>query len=266
MKKMKEVIDKVGIGESDSIELMQLCINSYETKWGPFEKVLDVVEAHEVDNIEFYLGYKKSIPGRLYIIFRGSDEDLDWKQNFKFKRLPIVQIITKEMDKENPYNKVNPDVMVHSGFYEDYCKVRNIIHEYFKKGGFTEIYVTGHSKGAGGATLCAVDMQFNFFPGVYDKVVCVTFASPRVGNKAFADSFNGRVPRSLRIVNGEDFVCKIPYNILGYWHVDNFVHIGYMNPLCWIPVIRGVGGLYHYPKKYMSNLKKFWIKLKKRFK
>lgn len=265
MKKFVEVLKKVNVSKNDTLDLMQLCINSYNSKWGKVHKVLDVIADYEVDNVQFSMGYKKRDLETLYIIFRGSDEDLDWKQNFKFKRLPLVQIVTKELEKGNPYSNVNPDVMVHKGFYEDYIKVRTIIHDYIKKGGFKLIYVTGHSKGGAEATLCAVDVQFNFFPDEYDKVICVTYASPRVGNKAFADSFNKRVPRSLRVVNGEDFICKVPYNALGYWHVDNLMHIGYYNPVCWIPVVRGFGSFYHYPKSYKKNLYIFWKKIEKRF-
>lgn len=219
------------------IKCAQLCINSYEGKWGKVEKILDKEEKHAVDNVEFSFGKITGEPGTLYIVFRGSDEPEDWERNFQFGKLTV------------PYDNVNPRLKVHKGFLTDYKKVRDIILTKVKN--FSTIILTGHSKGGAEATLAAVDIQYNF----PDKVIrCVPVASPRVGNKIFADSYNKRVPFTIRVVNGEDFITKVPQNIFGYWHVDRLCQIGYKNPLCWIPIIRALGSLYHYPQLYLKNL------------
>ena len=52
------------------------------------------------------------------------------------------------------------------------------------------------------------------------------FGAPRVGNKAFVESYNRRVPRSWRFVNGNDVVSGLPRNWQGYRHVDTRIRLG----------------------------------------
>lgn len=86
--------------------------------------------------------------------------------------------------------------------------------------------VTGHSLGGALATLCALDLQFNFFSAEPERIVLYSFGSPRVGNSAFRQSFNRRVSNSYRVVNGMDIVPAVPRPWQGYRHVDNAYRIG----------------------------------------
>jgi len=70
------------------------------------------------------------------------------------------------------------------------------------------VFYTGHSSGAALATLAALRRAPQ---AVY------TFASPRVGNKAFINSF-GSLP-VYRIVDDEDAVTLLPPESLGFRHV-----------------------------------------------
>jgi len=45
-----------------------------------------------------------------------------------------------------------------------------------------------------------------------------TFGEPRVGNQAFADAYNAKVPNSWRVVNGGDTVPHTPLFEFGYYH------------------------------------------------
>jgi Lipase (class 3) len=79
------------------------------------------------------------------------------------------------------------------------------------------IEITGHSLGAALATLYTLENALT------DKIpnpgLC-TFASPFVGDLAFAAAFNRLGLTSWRIVNAPDIVPKLPPEILGFKHVD----------------------------------------------
>ena len=98
--------------------------------------------------------------------------------------------------------------------------------------------VTGHSLGAALATLFVME---NAAKHKFDITTCCTFASPRVGNKEFARSFDLLPINSWRMVNTVDIVPKLPPHIpvlLDYDHVDtpySFSSSGFTknNPLCW---------------------------------
>jgi hypothetical protein len=98
--------------------------------------------------------------------------------------------------------------------------------------------VTGHSLGAALATLFVME---NAAKHKFDISTCCTFASPRVGNKEFARSFDLLPINSWRMVNTLDIVPRLPPHIpvlLDYDHVDtaySFTSSSFAknNPLCW---------------------------------
>ena len=67
-----------------------------------------------------------------------------------------------------------------------------------------QILVTGHSLGGALATLAAYDisraMEWVSKP---TKVICYTFGAPRVGNHAFAHTYNKMVSETWNIVNDQ---------------------------------------------------------------
>ena len=82
--------------------------------------------------------------------------------------------------------------------------------------------ITGHSLGSALATLLALDVAGNKVfatPSVY------TFASPRVGDKVFAGTYDSLVQDSWRINNLNDLVPQLPPLLAGYVHVDAEVPI-----------------------------------------
>lgn len=151
--------------------------------------------------------------GNTFVIgFRGSEETglWDWITDLKF----IQQVY--------PYGeKKDSKVRVHFGFISAYKSVREAIHNEVKKTPHSRIICTGHSLGGALATLCALDIQYNF----PDKEVsCYTYGSPKVGNSRFVESFNRRVPNTFRFVNSADSVPKLPPG--RYEHVGVLYHIG----------------------------------------
>lgn len=79
------------------------------------------------------------------------------------------------------------------------------------------VVVVGHSLGAALGTLYIMDNVTNTI--ITSPLLC-TFASPRVGDRRFAEAFNGLGLTSWRIVNLPDWVPQLPFEFLGYAHVN----------------------------------------------
>ncbi len=98
--------------------------------------------------------------------------------------------------------------------------------------------------------LCGVDVEYNF---PEKEIEVIVFGCPRVGNSAFAKSYNKRVFQTVRVENGNDIVTKVPFILMGYRHVGMKVHVGRPR----LPFF--VSALAHYPASYYQNMiKRFW--------
>jgi triacylglycerol lipase len=76
--------------------------------------------------------------------------------------------------------------------------------------------VTAHSLGAALATYFTLDTMKNHSPSFVDKLC--TFASPRTGDRKFANSLNTCGTELWRIVNEPDLVTQVPYRWMGFEH------------------------------------------------
>jgi hypothetical protein len=65
--------------------------------------------------------------------------------------------------------------------------------------------------------MLAIDLAGN---GVYVSPTVYTFASPRVGDKIFAGTYDNLVGTSWRVSNANDVVPHLPPQLAGYLHVD----------------------------------------------
>ncbi len=183
--------------------------------------------------------YFRRTGATLYITFRGSNSSRDWRHNLTFCKKTV------------PYDNAQSKIRVHAGFLEAYQSpgVRSVIHSMISPG-IAEIRISGHSLGAALAILCGVDLEYNFPDRDYEVAV---FGCPRVGNRAFRDSYNKRVFKTLRIENGNDIVTKLPPAVMGYRHVGQSFHIGRIK----IPGI--VSPKNHEPSAYYKELaERFW--------
>ncbi|MBD1998600.1 lipase family protein [Leptolyngbya sp. FACHB-541] len=168
----------------------------------------------------------------VYVTFRGSEKRLDWETNLDFEQ-EVVEFrqeviegeIVQEREQVYPYKGASQSgAKMHRGFSEAYLSVRGQIHRYLKdRSTVTHCTVTGHSLGGALATLCAVDIQYNF-PNI--AIAIYTFGTPRVGNDGFRESFNRRVPNSSRFIYGMDMVPALPRTWQGYRHVDTEYRLG----------------------------------------
>lgn len=148
------------------------------------------------------------------IAFRGSQQIRDWLTD-----LNAWQV-------EYPYENRDTSIRVHKGFMNSYRSVRAQIHNFIAENDVKVVHVCGHSLGGALATLCSVDLQYNF-----DIMVsCFSSGNPMVGNRAFVKSYNRRVPNSVRTYVRGDIVPKMPPKL--FWRLTGkFSHAGQSNPI-----------------------------------
>jgi len=131
-------------------------------------------------------GYATSNAGNPYIVFRGTQftSGLDFAQEWAedAASLPLKPMGAGK---------------VHLGFYGAYQALRQAVLAVASPAANGRV-ITGHSLGAALATLCWADLGGDL----------MTFASPRVGDPAFATAlWNGQ---TVRIVNKPDIVPDVP--------------------------------------------------------
>jgi predicted lipase len=170
----------------------------------------------------------------IVIVFRGSESITNWETNLdtqeeqkEFDQRVIRGVIVGQQEQVYPYaGESSSGALMHRGFTTAYFSVRDQIHDYIKNHSVSSVIATGHSLGGALATLCAVDIQYNFS----DKVTALeayTYGSPKVGNDGFRDSYNRRVPNTYRFVHGMDIVPELPRWWQGsYRHVEKEYRIG----------------------------------------
>ena len=113
------------------------------------------------------------------------------------------------------------------------------------------LFITGHSLGAGLATLAAADLASQ---GAAHSPTTYTFGSPRVGDKQFASKYNAlTAATSFRIANTCDLVTAIPFPVPflsfigGYFtHVETPVEFTFQSE---------DAGRNHHMETYLSALK-----------
>lgn len=241
------------LNKNELLTAIQACINSYPTKENINKAKFGVMdwsnlvrhENFDFNNCEGFIAQRwaqknETLEKTLYICFRGSDEPLDWQENFDFKKMV------------SPYGNTDSKILIHKGFMETYNNARKFILDKVKNE--KRVVVTGHSLGGALATLCAVDIQYNY-PEI--ELACCPFASPRVGNRDFAASFNKRVPSTYRIYLENDPVVDVPLEIMGYKHVSTpykFKAVEWWGWLATLPIVRASN---HYPDRLQASMRRY---------
>eukprot|EP00111_Clytia_hemisphaerica_P006828 TCONS_00019733-protein len=155
-----------------------------------------------------YVGYD-SKHKNIVVAFAGSQTLLNWLNNLNLQLVPY---------------SVCSKCQVHPGFMRTYTSAKKMIFEQVKmldaKYPGSKIYVTGYSLGAAQAVYCALELNL----AGYDTDL-LTFASPRPGNKAFADFVNKNLGRNnYRVTYAADTINVIPGKPYGYYHVGTEVN------------------------------------------
>ena len=169
----------------------------------PFELVTTFAARlpfHETETFGFVA--RRPDTGDAYVAFRGTESVDDW----------LINIEVRQVAQRPGWGNVE------AGFADVYGQCSAHIIDALKSVSPRQVFVTGHSLGAALASLCAADMKVEtgMTPVLY------TFASPRVGNPAFAKRFNVECPGTWRVANTEDIITTVPppTSIIEGRHVD----------------------------------------------
>jgi predicted lipase len=147
-----------------------------------------------------YLGFVLVSKTRNIIVFRGTQRNTEWLNNF----------YARQEDYRNP-SSGEPLGRVHKGFVANYKSITNPLpHEIAKQlDPAIPCYITGHSLGASLAVLASVDLAFNL-PALKPQIQLYTYAGARVGDPTFARIHAQSIPNHFRIVNLADIVPMLP--------------------------------------------------------
>lgn len=173
--------------------------------YAPNGKVIKYINNNKTDlQVAVTKSYNKQ---KLSVVFRGSESKKDWLYNLKFPKTII---------------KNNNNIKVHKGFYlqlkNNINQLDQLVLNNIKPN--TQIIITGHSLGGALATIYG----YLLCEKTDNVITIISFASPRVGNLKFKQSFNNKSNLiHHRITNNKDLICAIP--IFNYHHVGKLINL-----------------------------------------
>jgi len=152
------------------------------------------------------------------VAIRGTENVLEWIVDSLFRLVPF------------PYVSAGRTEQGFTDFYSSFrtganntgSRVLDALRALTADGTVKTLRIAGHSLGSALATLLAIDVAGN---GVFASPTVYTFASPRVGDKVFAGTYDSLISDSWRIANLMDIVTQLPPSFAGYVHVDAEVPI-----------------------------------------
>jgi pimeloyl-ACP methyl ester carboxylesterase len=139
-------------------------------------------------------GYVVAGDDLIAVVFRGTENELDWKTNFRFQ-----------------FVMLQGGAKVHAGFFLAYLTIRDTLFTTVKK--LVEkkprpVYLTGHSLGGALAMMATAELSNHDDRELRDCIAaCYTFGSPKVGDRSFDQLV--KVPL-YRVTNGVDIVPAVP--------------------------------------------------------
>lgn len=157
----------------------------------------------------------EDLPDCTRVTFRGSKSIEDWVNDAEFGKIMV------------------PGGMVHEGIWTSYRSIKGDLIVRLNKSKPLEI--TGHSLGGGQAVDFAYDVASD-----YSILRVVTFGQPRVGDGAFCLSYDKVLgSKTLRFVDCDDIVPRLPFRSLGFSHVGTEAFISSsgdleINPAFWL--------------------------------
>lgn len=163
--------------------------------------------SHEETDGQAMVSFPEDGPYDVIVSFRGTSSSKDILVDLNvFTRTPRF---AEDVDKR---------IRVHHGFADQYDGLRERVMECMKER--KRILVLGHSLGGALATICALDCALH----TTSDVDCVSFGSPRTGNKTFAKYFKKNVETSVRCVHNRDIVTCLPLP-LRFRHVTGAMNL-----------------------------------------
>jgi len=122
---------------------------------------------------------------------------------------------------------VSSSVEVHEGFRNEHEQtaetILNEVKRLMSATGSKSVVTIGHSLGGALAELDSLFLTLNL-PST-TSVRAMTYGTPRVGNPAFAQLIDAKVPNFRRIDNELDIIPIVPGRFMGFAHPHGEVHI-----------------------------------------
>lgn len=172
----------------DKMHLVSLSKGKYDIPEP--EKFIDTA-----DNTDF--AFIAEYPDRVIMSFRGTDNFKGWLSDFDVYPLQDAK-------------------MIHQGFYDGWAFFKSWVDKYIETYDKKDLFITGHSRGAALAVLCARHLAKN---RDIKGISCIVYGCPRIGNRDFRDQYN-KLPIDLtRVTNGYDLVTRIPTHNMKFRHV-----------------------------------------------
>ena len=136
------------------------------------------------------IGYVASVDGVTVVVFRGTDNDIDW----------IVNLAVGSMQTSK-----GP---IHRGFHNAYQPLKPQILKLLRASNPKHLWITGHSLGGALAVVCAYDLIEN---EKIDLDGIITFGQPMVAKSQLARHLDSVcLGRFAHYVNGNDIVARVP--------------------------------------------------------
>lgn len=169
--------------------------------------MLNCTDIPNPPNMDNYLKLKGRDPNTGELTFYGIIYWNNFQAIISFTGTTTPELLASDFQYQqveaNQLNNYLYGIKVHRGFYNIYLSIRHQLWLWRKRYNIPIVFITGHSLGGALSTLCAFDFN-NVNPIHY------SFASPRVGNREFANKFNKLLPYSCSIVNTCDIVPQLP--------------------------------------------------------
>ncbi|WP_168121749.1 lipase family protein [Paenibacillus sp. HB172176] len=170
--------------------------------------------------VEEVFGFIAESPEQIVVAFRGTRTFQDNESD-----QDLYQV---------PYPFVEAAGKTHRGFTSIYASARDeLLAQISRLSADKRLAIAGHSLGGALAVLAAVDIALN---SDFESPVVYTYGSPRTGDPAFTERFNGIVPNSFRVANVHDIIPTLPdrvypppftLNGLYYQHVKKKVSLAF---------------------------------------
>lgn len=164
------------------------------------------------------------------IAFDGSNDLKDWISNFRAGKTDDT----------------------HKGFFNSFALFTEKVGKYIMDHDFSTVIFTGHSRGGALATVAA---RYFIDTGLLGSCSCITFGSPRVGNRVFRDEYNRLPIDHTNYINGWDIVTYLPPAAFGNRRVGKNVRL--KRP--WYrKLLLTFRAKDHFMKSYNKSLNKLW--------
>jgi predicted lipase len=154
---------------------------------------------------------------KIVVVFRGTDSIQNWMTNIEIRLANAGALFPGR---------------IHTGFFAAYLLLRarlfSILGDHLAiASGQLDLAVCGHSLGGAIAHLLVADLlaannkDLANFDDKINGLYCVTFGSPRVGNKIFARYLENNLENDhiFRFVNSNDIVPRLPIVFGKYRHI-----------------------------------------------